>query len=790
VLVTRHEALRTTFALFEGSPAQRIAARGMAFWRRVELAALPPEDRDAAVFRLLRRENRRPFDLARGPVLRAILFRLADDDHVLSIAAPAIALDRWSLGLVARDLGRLYEAEVAGVPAGAPAVPAGGWPFEPSDSGGGAGSHEPRRLELPYDRAGDDAPRRAGARISFAVDETLTEALRELARAERATLFMVLLAAFAALVKRYTDQDALLIGTAVAHRLSADFDDFVGCLGDDVAFEIDAGGGPTFRELVGRARAAVLRVNDLRPSRASLAAARAPVQVGISLERADDPPRFADLRVETLDVDDLSSTCEIGLSLRARGLGLSGVATYRGDLFTRSTIQRLLDHFGSLVASAAADPDRPIGSLSILSPAERRRVVSLGRAPSVHVDPDETIWSHIDGRAAAAPSAVALEAGDDIHTFCELRTEALTVAAALGAEGVGPARRVGVLIDDPVKRVAACLGVLASGAAFVPLQNDPGQVAYVTDDAGLAAILTDDPAGNWSSPARRAGAIVMAVADVSGSHDRKAGRPPSPSALEPAYVIYGGGPEGDARGIVVEHRAVLARLAWYRRQFPLHPGETVLVRREANRSSSWGVLHALAAGGRCVFEPRDSDDGLASHVAASQAAYVRVTAAGLEHLIADASVRDLGTCRSLRAVVCESEGLEPALVESFYECVRGVGLRDVRLHAVYGWPETAGDVLHWACPPAGAAPRLVVLGRPIAGARVYVVDAWGRLCPVGVPGEVWIGGTPIARGFLGRSDLTSERFLPDPFASAGRVFRTGERARWRSDGQLESVGGG
>jgi non-ribosomal peptide synthetase component F len=761
----------------------------MASWRRVELSALPPEDRESAVLRHLRREHRRPFDLARGPVLRATLFRLADDHHVLSLAAPAIAVDRWSLGLVARELGSLYDAELAGVPLEAPQSKVGALPIEAGDHHG-ADSADRRRLALPYDRVTDGTPRRAGARISFAVDESLTEALRGLARAERATLFTVLLAAFAALLKRYTDQDALLIGTAVAHRMSADLDDVVGCLGDDVAFEIDAGGSPSFRDLVGRARAAVLRVNDVRPSQASLVAARASAQVAISLERADSPPRFADLEVEALPVDDLSSTCELGLSFRARGLGLSGVATYRGDLFARATIQRLVDHFGGLVASGAMDPDRPIGTLSILSPAERRRVVSLGRAPSVHVGPDETIWSHIDGRAASIPSAVALEAGDDRHTFCELRTEALTVAAALRKEGVGPAQRVGVLIDDPVKRVAACLGVLAAGAAFVPLPGEPRRVGYIAEDADLVAILTDDPRGDLSVSARRAGALLMALpSPPSSSEADGAGRlPPAHlSALEPAYVMYGGGLDGESRGVVVEHRSVLGRLAWYRRQFPLQPGETVLVRRQANRSSSWGVLHALASGGRCVFEPRDSDAGLASLVAAAQAVYVRVAPAGLVHFIVEASIRDVSACRSLRAVVCESDGLEPALVESFYERVRSAGLRDVRLHSLYGRPETTGDVLHWSCPPAGVSARGVVLGRPISGARAYVVDEWGRLCPVGVPGEIWIGGTMVARGYLGRSDLTSERFLPDPFASGGRVYRTGERARWRSDGQLESV---
>ena len=538
------------------------------------------------------------------------------------------------------------------------------------------------------------------------------------------------------------------------------------------------------------------------------------------------------LRVEVAEADTGTAKFDISLYLTPlRDGGYDGprlIGEYSTDLFDAATIARLAGHLLTLLEAAVTSPEDRCRCCRC-SAGERARLGDLARGPARGpadgYDPDATLVSLLAAQAARTPDAVAVAFEGATLTYAALDARAGALARALAAAGVGRGAVVAVALERSLALPVALLAALKAGAAYLPLDAGypAGRLAAVLADAAPAAVIVpggiperglSDGAperGLAAALAGYGGAVVAvdaggcvlsdAVSDAA-PHKERGGTPPEVPLPEvgpgdAAYVIYTSGSTGRPKGVVVEHGAVCNRLAWHQEAFRLAPGEGVLQKTPATFDVSvWEVFWPLAYGGRLVLARPGAhgDPGYLAGVLAAEAVGVcHFVPSMLRAFLASVGPEALSACRSLRAVVCSGEALAPDVVAAFYAAVRAARLDGVRLHNLYGPTEAAVDVTHWPCPPSEEPPGVVPIGRPIANTRCYVVDGAGGPCPEGVWGELWLGGAQVARGYLGREELTAERFLADPFLAdphepGGRVYRTGDVVRWGRGGALEYRG--
>ena len=828
-LVTRHEALRTTFASHDGEPAQRVVSP-TPFELAVEAVAAD------ALYPTSLEEARRPFDLERGPLLRARLLRLAEDEHVLLITVHHIVFDGWSMGILTRELGALYNALRSGTTAHLPELPIqyadyAAWQRRRLDSEATGKDVAywadqltplPPTLELPttYPRPAVQSFRGENRARPFPRD--LEGRLHALARSEGSSAFMVLLAAYAVLLHRYTGQDDLAIGTPVAGRGRPGTEGLLGFFVNMLVLRVRIEEGMTFRSLLRHVRDIALDafarqdipferlVEDLHPDRSL---GRSPlVQTMFVYQNAPAAPLALD-GVVAAPADFFGGTAKLDLSLFAEE-GPEGprlVGEYNTEIFDAETIDRLLGHYELLLRTALSDPEQVVARLPLLTPGEQSRLAALSRGPARGLadgyDPDATLVALLAAQAARTPDAVAASFEGASLTYSDLAARADALAHSLAVAGVGRSAVVAVALERSLALPVALLAVLKAGAAYLPLDAayPAARLSVVLADAEPAAVIV-----SARSPAVRGLAEVLVeydgavVAVDAEGHPRegpldRGGSPeralPEVGPGDAAYVIYTSGSTGRPKGVVVEHGAICNRLAWHQEAFALAPGEGVLQKTPVTFDVSvWEVFWPLAYGGRLVLaRPEGHRDPayLASVVASEEVAVCHFVPSMLRAFLASVGQAALRACTSLRAVICSGEALAPDVVASFY----AAGLAGVGLHNLYGPTEAAVDVTHWACPPTvessmAEPPSVVPIGRPISNVRCYVVDGAGGLCPQGVWGELWLGGVQVARGYLGREQLTADRFLTDPFSGepGGRVYRTGDVVRWGAGGALEYRG--
>ena len=799
-LVRRHEALRTTGAVDRGEPVQVVHPVG-AFALAVEEVAGTAE-----VEARRHEEAHRPFDLEAGPLFRALLLRAPEGDAVLAMTIHHAVCDGWSLGVIARELGELYAAFAAGLPtpleepplqyadyaawervarSGAPVEAALGWW---RDALAGA----PSLLEFPADRPGPATRRTVGDRVGFSLPAPLADRLRALARRERATPFMVLLAAFQVLLHRLTGDDDLLVGSPAADRPDPALEGMVGCFLDFFPLRARLDGALPFDALLHGARAATLgafahRAAGFEQVVEALALPRDPARpplVQVLLVVQNTPPArpvFAGVPARVLPTRMRTAKYDLSVSLAdADGGGMEGEAEFDAGRFDASTVERWMGALARLLEAFADRPGLRVGDAPLLDAAERARVLSAGsgrEAPR----PAATLAERFEARAAASPDAPALLFEGAAVSYAELDARANRIARLLRARGVGAETPVGVLLGRSPDRAAAVLGVAKAGGAWVPL--DPGELpartAQVLDDAGARAVVTR--AEDGAAPEGWAGAVVCLDGDRAALDALDGGSPPPRCAgLDTlAYVVHTAGSDGAPRGVGVPHGAA----AWLAGD-PFEPGEACVQQAPPASADAVGELWApLLAGVPAVVVPGTGapDPGalvevLAAHGVTRIALVPSRLRALLEHPGLDARLP------RLTRWTCGGERLSPDLCARFFERLPGRRLRNL-----YGAGEAAAVASHEV---SAAGLPSVPVGRPLPGARVYVLDGEGRPLPAGFPGEVYAAGAPLARGYPGRPALTAERFLPDPFAGVpgARMVRTGDRGRWRADGTLEVQG--
>jgi amino acid adenylation domain-containing protein len=812
-VVRRHEALRTVFLEVGGAPVQRIVPPGRFSLSVDDLAGLHAGERRARMRRIAAEVGGRPYDLAAGPLFRARLLRLGAEEHVLLLALHHIVSDGWSMGVLIRELRALYEAFLRGRPSPLPelAVQYADWAaWQREQLQGPALERQlaywrerlagaPELLELPTDHRRPAVPSFRGGTVPVRVPDAVLRSLRALAHAEGATLYMVALAAFLALLSRYGGGDDVVVGTPVSGRTRPEVERLIGVFVDTLVVRTDLSGDPTFRALLHRVREGVLGdfahgeipferlVEALRPERRLSHATL--FQVLFQLDSQEFLGGRTGPRAEEEDPGETHARFDLTLRLEVDARGMAGVLDFATDLFERTTARRMVEHLLRVMEQAGAHPDRRIAALELLGAAERERVVvEWNRTDAVH-PADRCIHRLFEAQVERTPGAVAVSFQGEGLTYAGLNRRANRLAHHLVHLGVGPEVRVGLCLERGPELVVSILAVLKAGGAYVPL--DPAypaaRLAFMLADAAVPVLVTQESL-RPALPARAEVHVVSVDGDAKRIAAASAENPAG--AAEPgslAYVIYTSGSTGTPKGVLVEHRNV-ARLftatdAW----FGFAPADVwTLFHSCAFDFSVWELWGALLHGGRLVVVPfavsrdprafhalvRDEEVTVLSQTPSAFRAFIR----------ADAEV---GGELALRCVVLGGEALEPATLR---EWVERRGVDRPRLVNMYGITETT---VHVTCRPLGRDDVFAGAGSPIGeripDLRLYVLDAAGSPLPVGVPGELYVGGAGVARGYLGLPALTARRFVASPFG-AGRLYRTGDRVRRLADGTLEFLG--
>jgi amino acid adenylation domain-containing protein len=813
-IVRRHEALRTVFGEVDGSAVQTIEPFGGFALPVEDLSALREVDREAAVRRRAGEEARRAFDLAAGPLFRAVLLRLDAKDHVLLLSMHHVVSDGWSMGVLFRELSALYAAYREG---GESPLPELGvqyadyavWQREQlagevldrqlaywKERLAGA----PELLALPADHPRPAVQTYRGANERIELSLALLERLQALGRSEGATLYMVLLSAFQLLLSRYGAGEDIVVGTPIAGRTRREVEELIGFFVNTLVLRTDLSGDPSFREVLGRVREATLGayehqevpfeklVAELQPERSLT---HSPLfQVAFTLDNAQDTAGgLAGLRVQGVGTGLEVAKFDLSLGLTETAQGLRGGLNYSTDLFERGTVERMLGHLARVLEQVAADADVRLSRLELLGEAERALVLEDWNRTAPDVPADRCIHELFQVQAARTPAAVAVRFEEQSLTYGELNAQANRIAHHLRRRGVGPEVRVGLFLDRGIGLVAAILGVLKAGGAYVPL--DPGypaeRVAFALADAGVPVLLTQDRLRDQLAVADGIGVISLdsAAKEIAAESAENPESGAAPKSL--AYVIYTSGSTGAPKGALIEHRNVARLFSATDEWFGFGPDDVwTLFHSAAFDFSVWEIWGALLYGGRLVVVPLDvSRDPEAFHALVQRegVTVLNQTPSAFRQFIRVDGER--GGDLALRNVIFGGEALEPA---SLREWVDRHGVDAPRLVNMYGITETT---VHVTYRPLGREDVFEGSGSPIGvripDLRLYVCDAHLRPLPIGIPGELYVGGAGVARGYLNRPELTAARFVENPFA-AGRLYRSGDRVRWMADGTLEYLG--
>jgi amino acid adenylation domain-containing protein len=807
-VVRRHEVLRTRFEVVDGDPVQVIDGIDGFRLGMMDLSELGKEEREAQARRLAREDAEQPFDLARGPLFRAMLVRLAAVEHVLLVNMHHIVSDGWSLGVLVREIGALYGAYVAGRSSPLPelavqyadyAVWQRGW-LKDEALAQQVGywkerlSGAPAALDLPTDRPRPSVQSFKGAVHGFELSRELTTALARLARAEGATLYMVLLAAFQVLLRRYSGQEDIVVGSPIAGRRRYELEGLIGFFVNTLALRTDLSGDPSFRELLKRVKEVALGayahqdlpfeklVEVLQPVRDL---SRSPlVQVCFALQNMPgETLQLPGLELQWVGVEGLSSKFDLSVFMFETVEGLGGHIEYATALFDASTIDRFVDHFETLLEGIVAGPDRRISELPLLSVAERHQLVAEWNGTAADYPGDRCLHELFTAQAAKTPDAVAVIFEGQQLTYAELDRRSNQLAHHLRGLGIGPETVVGICVERSLEMVVGLLGILKAGGAYLPLDPSYPQerLAFMLEDA-RASILVTQAALLQQLPAHAA-QVVRLDADHEEIARQSTAAPASnvgPDNL--AYVIYTSGSTGKPKGVMNTHCSIVNRLWWMQDAYDLTPADRVLQKTPFGFDVSvWEFFWPLMFGARLIVaRPAGHKDPsyLADLVWHEGVTIMHFVPSMLQEFL---EVADLVCCGSLRDVVCSGEALPVDTQNKFLAQLPS------RLHNLYGPTEAAVDVSAWHCKLTPGSTH-VPIGHPINNISLYVLDRLLEPVPIGVAGELYIGGVGLARGYLGRPGLTAERFVPSPFREGERLYRTGDLARWRSDGELEYLG--
>ncbi|BAU88123.1 CDA peptide synthetase I [Streptomyces laurentii] len=802
-IVRRHESLRTTLTEVDGEPVQVVHDSGELELTVEECPHLRGPAAEEGIKELARQEFARPFDLGTGPLMRMRFLRLAPDEHILLLTMHHVVADLWSTSVLFGELVTLYRSHLTGTGPELPKLSVqyadyAAWQRKELAGPGFAAELDYWRtalegaapiLELPTDRPRPAVLGSAGASRPFRLPASVMSGVRELSLRTGATPFMTLLAAYVALLHRYSRQEDIVVGVPVANRGQAQVERLIGYFVNTLALRHDVSGNPTFTELLGRVRGTALSafahqevpfgrlVEELRPERNL---SRSPIfQVSFVYQNIPVPEfGVGGLSLELMDVGSSTARFDLELQVFEQGDELSGYFEYNTELFDDGTIDRMGSHLKVLLDNVLADPDQPILEIALLTETERQ-AQSQERADTRHDWPDELLThQRVERQAALRPGKEAVHCQGETLTYAELDTSANQLARRLRSLGVGRDVMVGVSLERSLDMVVAVLAVLKAGGAYVPI--DPklpaDRLAFVIEDAALPVLITQS---SVAPGLPRCSATTLCVDELRAE---LATEPAGPLAVDVggadlAYAVYTSGSTGRPKGVQVPHHA-LRNFLHAMKQWPgIDPDDSlVAVTTLSFDIAALELLLPLVEGARVVLATRDvATDGkrLADEMAATGATMMQATPSTWRMLL------DAGWSGrpGLRGLIC-GEALPPDLA-------RRLLAKGVDLWNLYGPSETTVHSLG-----TRITDDTITIGRPIANTEVYILDPEGRPVPSGVPGELCIGGSGLARGYTNRPDLTAQQFVSNPFPSdfADRLYRTGDLVRRRVDGRIDYLG--
>jgi len=811
-VVRRHEILRTRFELEDGQPHQVMGGPGRWEWRVADRSGLGGEAGAAEARRLCDEEARRPFDLARGPVVRVRLYRLGREEHVFFLNVHHIAWDGWSEGVLIRELGRLYEAYCNGLPSPLAELPIqyadfAAWqrdwlqgPILEKQLGywreqlKGA----PALLELPTERSRPAVQSFRGAGEEVIFPEGLLRKLKALSQEEGCSLFMTLLAAWQTLLHRYTGREDIVVGSPIAGRTRTELEGLIGFFVNTLVLRGDLSGNPRFRELLKRAREMTLDgyghqdlpfeilVKELRPERNLSYNPLCQVMFALQTMPALPARLGGGLSLRVEPVSEAAAQYDLSLFMREQLGGLAATMEYRVDLYEPETIRRVLGNFQTLLEGIIANPGERIGSLPMLEERERRRMVVEWNGTGKEYPRDKCLHELFELQVERTPDAVAVMYENQFLTYRELDARANKLARHLQRLEVGADSLVGLCAERSLEMVVGLLGILKAGGAYVPLDPEyPAQrLTFMVKDAGAKVVLTQ---GHLVEALPASGVPVIRLdADWAAIEGEDSGR--VKSAVTPAdlaYMIYTSGSTGQPKGVMNTHQGIVNRLLWMLDTYEMTPADRLVQKTPFSFDVSvWEFFWPLLTGARLVMaRPGGHRDAayLARLVAEEKITKMHFVPSMLQVFLEQ---EDLSTaCGSLTRVFCSGEALTLELTRRFHSTL------DAELSNLYGPTEASVEVTRWDC-ERGSLLHMVPIGRPIANTQIYILDGQFQPVPVAVAGELHIGGIGVARGYHNRPELTAEKFIADPFSADpnARLYRTGDSARYLSDGSIEYLG--
>jgi amino acid adenylation domain-containing protein/non-ribosomal peptide synthase protein (TIGR01720 family) len=787
-ILDRHEVLRTSFPDRDGRCAVVIAPN-------VTLDLPVIDACEADIPRYLAEEARYTFDLAKAPLFRARILRLAAQDHVVLLNLHHIVSDGWSSAIFISEFCEFYQGRT--LPA--LAIQYADYAMyqrqrSTADVTFWAQLLEgaPPVLALPADRPRPNVQTFQGGAVPVEIPASVAARLRAFTHQANATLYMTLLTSFAALLSRYSNQSKIVIGSPVANRPLPEIEPLIGFFLNTLVLPVDAGGNPTFAELAGRVRHLALDVlarqdmpfehlvDALHPERTLSHSPLFQVMFILQNNRAGSMT-LPGLDVQPIETPSSTEKFDLTLSLTEEGDAIRGSLGYSRDLFDESTAARMAAHFVNLISAAVADPGQRLASLPLLAAAERHQILHDWNATDQPRPASLLIHEMVEAQADRSPEATALLFDDQALTYREYNARANQLAHRLRALGVGPEVRVGICVDRSFEMMIALLAVLKVGGAYVPLDTSypADRIAFMLTDAEVAVLLTLER--------HLPGLPVLTVPVLCLDRSEATLDQSNPiSGVTPenlAYIIYTSGSTGRPKGVMNAHRGVVNRLLWGQETFAMQPTDRIVQKTPIGFDVSvWEMFWPLFTGAALVIaKPGGHRDSayLVDLIERHKVTMIHFVAPMLGSFLEE----DMPRCRSLRRVLTSGEALSYEMQRRFFEKLT------VPLNDLYGPTEAAIEVSHWECHPTSPL-RLVPIGKPIANVRLYILDRNFEPVPVGVPGELYIGGIAVARGYWKRPGLSAQFFVPDPYSPdpGARMYRTGDGARYLPDGNIDFLG--
>ena len=812
-LVRRHEALRTAMPTVAGQPAPFIAPARPIPLPMFDLVDLAPAEREERVRQLAHQESQRPIELSQAPLFRATLLRLGLEEHVLILTTHHIVTDAWSDSIMWREIAALYGAFSRGQAAPLPEPPIQyadyAWAqrqWLQGDVLNGQVAYWRQQLSgapalvLPTDRPRVAAQTERGGRYTVTLPANLSLAIQSLSRQEGATLFMTLFAAFNALLYRYSGQTDLSLGTPIAGRTNAETERLIGFFVNTLVMRTDLSGDPTFRELLGRVRQTTLGaydhqdmpfaklVQELNPQRNL--GTNPLFQVMFNLWNV--PPKvmqFPGLQTSEVEFDKEVAQFELSLDMAETPEGLLCVFEYFADLFDEATIVRMAEHFKTLLAGIVEHPDQQISALPLLTESERHQLLIEWNDTRVEYPQDVCIHRLFEAQVERTPDAIAVQFENQQLTYDDLNRRANQLAHYLQSLGLEPETLVGLCMERSPEMVIGVLGILKAGAAYVPL--DPAypqeRLEYMLADSHAQVLITQQHLVDRFS--QNDAYILCPQAERESIAQQRDDNPDSrvgPDNL--VYVIYTSGSTGAPKGVMVQHGS-LVNFAWYAGvEYALVPGDRVLQFAALSwDTSAEEIFPCLTRGATLVLRTDAMISSIRTFVRCCQdwaITMLTLPTVYWHELAAGLVAENLSLPPSVRMISMGGEMAHPERLALWQECVS----RDVRLVNTFGLTEATAVSTLCDLTLKKFTFGQVPIGRPIANTWAYLLDSQLQLVPVGVPGTLYIGGKGVSRGYLNRAELTTARFISDPYRPGERLYNTGDLARWLQDGNIGYLG--